>query len=81
MGWFILVELEAEKKKVEDMIAELEERKKREEEQKNPTVRFCEIYEKNIGSKVYYFIMKQEKSYLRNMISNLLFLFCSYCIL
>ena len=66
MNCFILVELEIEIKKVEDITAELEERKKREEEeQKDLTDRFCEIYEKNIGEKVYYFIMNQDKSYLK----------------
>ena len=69
-----MVELETERKKVADITAELEERKKREEEeQRDPAVRFSEIYEKNIGKKVYYyFIMKQDKSNLRNMISTLL---------
>ena len=83
MNCFILVELEAERKKVGDITAELEERKKREEEeQRDPAVRFSEIYENNIGEKVYYyFIMKQNKSYSRNMISTLLCLFWSSCIL
>ena len=63
MNCFILVELEAERKKVGDITAELEERKKREEEeQRDPAVRFSKIYENNIGEKVYYyFIMKQNK--------------------
>ena len=74
MNCFILIELETERKKVGDITAELEERKKREEEeQKDFADRFSEIYEKNIGSKVYYyFIMNQDKSNLRNMKSTLL---------
>ena len=63
-----MVELETERKKVDDITAELEERKQREreEEQRDLADRFSEIYEKNIGEKVYYyFIIKQDKSYLK----------------
>ena len=81
MNCFILVELEAERKKVGDITAELEERKQREEEErKDLEDRFSQIYENNIGKKVYYyFIMKQDKSYLK--IWYLLCLFWSSCIL
>ena len=74
MNCFILVELEAERKKVGDITAELEERKKKEEEEhKDLEDKFSQIYENNIGEKVYYyFIMSQDKSYSRNMISILL---------
>ena len=67
-----MVELETEKKKVEDITAELEERKKREEdEQKDPAFILNQIYEKNIGSKVFIFSNEIINCFTRNIIDTL----------
>ena len=54
-----MVELKAERQKIEDLIAELEEKKQGEREEleiKDRQAKFSEIYEKNTGTKVIAFI-------------------------
>ena len=52
-----MVELETERKKVEEITAEMEEIKEREEQNnKDRQSKFSKIYEKNIGSKVWHFL-------------------------
>ena len=61
-----LIELETERKKVQDMLEELKQREKEEqkqreeEEQKDLAYRFSEIYEKHFGSKVFYHLFHNQ---------------------
>ena len=48
-----MVELETERKKVQDMLEEQKQREEKEKEQNDRADRFSQIYEKHIGSKVF----------------------------